>query len=174
VSGGVIHQLGVHGIDLLLHLFGDIAQVSAAHAVLRPMRRLADGREVMVRNPDSAWATYRLANGAIASHEMSMIEAAGTDRFRLEIHGSEGALWLRTERGALAAYRSARGGWEAVPLADAPFGRRHHQHWIDGLAGRAPKAETAKDALRGMAVVEAILRSAARASSFQSVETICP
>src|SRR2546423_516832 len=46
VSGGVIHQLGVHGIDLILYLFGEITAVSAMHATLRPRRRLADGREI--------------------------------------------------------------------------------------------------------------------------------
>ncbi|MBI1774030.1 MAG: Gfo/Idh/MocA family oxidoreductase [Proteobacteria bacterium] len=175
VSGGVVHQLGVHGIDLLLYLLGDIASVSATHATLQPTRRLADGREIPVENPDSAWATYRLAGGAIASHEMSMIEARGCDRFRMEIYGSEGTIWLRSDKGALAICAPRHVGhhdWYVPSLTNPPVGQRHHQHWIDGLTGVSAPASTACDALRGMLVAEAILRSAANAARFEPVQIV--
>ncbi len=170
VSGGVVHQLGVHGIDLLGVLCGPIADVSATTAILRPERALADGRHVRVHTPDSAWATYRLAAGPVAMHEMSMIEAAGCDRFRLEIYGSDGTIWLRSERGPLALARAGRPGWEVPDLPRAPLGRRHHQRWIDGLTGAAPPERTAEDALAGILVVEAIARSAQSGAARVAVE----
>ncbi len=72
VGGGVVMQLGVHGIDLLRHLIGDIDALSAQTALLRTERTLADGTLVHPDNEDHALALYRFASGAIASHEMSM------------------------------------------------------------------------------------------------------
>lgn len=170
VSGGVVHQLGVHGIDLLRVFCGPIDSVAATTAILRPARVLADGRRVRVENPDSAWATYGFSSGAIASHEMSMIEAAGCDRFRLEIYGSTGTIWLRSERGPLAWTRSGGAGWQSPPLPAPPFGQRHHQRWIDGILGVEPPENTAEDALAGILVAEAIARSAAAAGARKTVE----
>jgi predicted dehydrogenase len=157
VSGGVVHQLGVHGIDLLQLVAGPIAEIRATTAILRPTRRLADGRTVAVETPDSALATYRFARGAAAVHEMSMIEAAGCDRFRMEIYGGEGTIWLRSELGPLAIRRRGEAAW-SIPRLDAVSpGHRHHRRWIDGLLGRAPPETTAQDALAGIIVAEAIL-----------------
>lgn len=172
VGGGVVLQLGAHGIDLAEHLFGPIVALSARTATLRPTRRLADGTEVRVDNPDSAWATYRLADGAIVSHEMSMIEAAGCDRFRMEIYGTEGTIWLRTERGRFAAFAPRRlgaRGWFAPALPEAPLGARQHQRWIEGLTGAA-RDDTARAGLRGLLVAEAIARSAAASGAEVAVE----
>jgi predicted dehydrogenase len=170
VKGGVVLQLGVHGIDLLLQICGLVAAVSATTAILRPERILADGRCVTVENPDSAWATYTLTAGAIASHEMSMIEAAGSDRFRFEIYGTKGTIWLRSERGPIALARAGRPGWEKPSLADRPFGERQHQRWIDGILGVAPRESTAMDALAGILVAEAVVRSAATGGTRVTVE----
>lgn len=170
VSGGVVLQLGVHGIDLVGQMFGAIASVSAQVATLAPRRKLRDGRVVAVENPDTALAVYRLADGPMAHHEMSMIEAAGTDRFRMEIYGEDGAMWLRTERGALASIRRGEPEWTRHALAEASPGRRHHQDWVDGLLGRAPRRNTAREALAGLLVAEAIARSAARGGALTPVE----
>jgi predicted dehydrogenase len=170
VSGGVVHQLGVHGIDLLGQLAGPVADVSARAAILRPTRVLADGREVDVGNPDSAWATYGFGSGAVASHEMSMIEAAGCDRYRMEIYGDEGTLWLRGEPGALALRRRGAASWEGPAAEILPLGARHHRRWIDGLLGRAPRETTAADALAGIVVAEAILRSARLGGATQQLD----
>lgn len=161
VAGGVVDQLGVHGIDLLLQLFGDISAVAARVATLVPTRHLRDGRTVNVGNPDTALATYDLPGGALASHEMSQIEARGCDRFRLEVYGDGGTLWLRTERGPLAAWAPTHFGpvWHVPPLPQVPFGAQLHRAWLDGCLGRGPRLPTAQDALRGMQVVEAIRRS---------------
>ena len=104
VADGVVDQLGVHGIDLV-----------AAPARPHPRRvgarwrtprcrdaGCATGTIVDVENADNATAIYVLDDGALVTHEMSMIEVAGCDRFRLEIYGEKGTLWLRTERGLLA------------------------------------------------------------------------
>lgn len=169
VRSGVVAQLGIHGIDLLTHLFGPVTHVSARLDTLVRHRRLADGGTTEVKNPDTALASYRLANGMVASHEMSMVEVAGCDRFRLEIYGTEGAIWLRSERGALAI-ANERGEWSVPTLVEPAFGRHHHDRWLDGLEGAQPAEHTAKDAAAGMQILESIERSAAAQSVEVSVE----
>lgn len=172
VSGGVVHQLGIHGIDLVGHVFGRIEAVSARTATLRPQRRLRDGRVVAVENPDTALAVYAVAGGPLVHHEMSMIEAAGTDRFRMEICGEAGALWLRTERGLLASALPGTPGWIVHGVPETPMGVRQHAAWIDGLLGRGSRETTALDGLQGMLVAEAIARSAARGGAEVAVEAM--
>lgn len=172
VSGGVVDQLGVHGIDLLLQLFGDIQAVSARLCTQVPSRTLRDGRTVAVENPDTAFAVYDLASGAIAAHEMSQVEVQGCDRFRLELYGDRGTLLLRTHRGLIAAWAPHRFGerWMVPELSSVPFGAQQHQAWLDGVTGRTPRLPSAKDAIRGMQVVEAIRKSAQKNGASVQVE----
>jgi len=164
VGNGVVDQLGVHGIDLVLQLVGDVQSVSARMATLVPRRTLRDGRVVDVQTCDSAFAIYDFAGGAMGAHEMSMIEVKGCDRFRLELYGERGTMSLRTGRGPLAVYAPDRFGdeWLVPSLPSPPFGARQHAVWLAGVAGRGPRLATAHEALRGMEVVEAIVRSSAR------------
>jgi predicted dehydrogenase len=171
VAGGVVLQLGVHGIDLLTQMCGHVAAVSATTAILRAERLLADGRRVAVENPDSAWAVYSMANGTVASHEMSMIEARGCDRFRFEIYGTKGTIWLRSELGPLALDCGDGKGWKMPVVPTPPFGQRQHQRWIDGITGTKTRERTALDALNGILIAEAIGRSSAVSGARVSVES---
>ena len=173
VGNGVIDQLGVHGIDLVQHLLGPIETVSARTATLLPQRQLADGRIVAVKTIDTALVSYAFDSGRIlGSHEMSMIEAQGCDRFRLELYGDKGVMWLRTERGLLAIWAPHQYGnaWHVPQLPDAPLGARQHGLWIAALQGELKPENTAQEALAGMQVVEAIQRSAGHSSATVSVE----
>ncbi len=164
VAHGVVDQLGVHGIDLAGQLVGAIQEVSARTAVLVPTRTLRDGRVIAVENIDTAFAIYGFVDGAMGTHEMSQVEIKGCDRFRFELYGECGTLWLRSERGRLAIYAPQRFGseWHCPELPELPPGQRHHAAWLAGLTGRAPRLATARDALRGMLVVEAIQKSASQ------------
>jgi predicted dehydrogenase len=165
VAGGVVMQLGVHGIDLVSHLAGRIEGVSAAMTTARPSRRLADGRQVETKLEDNVLARYRLAGGALVTHEMSYTELAGCDRFRLELYADHGTVWLRSEKGAAAICApevTGRAGWVIPDLPEEPPGRAHHAHWIDIAAGRAPADDTAAAGARTVAVAEAIYAAAAR------------
>ena len=172
VPHGVVDQLGVHGIDLVEQLLGRIEQVSAqAHTALA-QRRLRDGTEVDVETVDNASARYRLAGGTLVTHEMSMTEAAGCDRFRMEIYGESGTLWLRTERGRLAVAVPARYGqdWHVPALPQSAPGQRQHAVWLAGIRGEASPLDTAGDALRGMRVVQALMRSVERDGTVIAVD----
>jgi myo-inositol 2-dehydrogenase/D-chiro-inositol 1-dehydrogenase len=165
VGGGVVMQLGVHGIDVLRHLLGDIATVSATVATRLAERRLADGRVIHPDNEDNALATYGFANGAIASHEIDFTEIAGTDRFLMEIHCADATLCLRGVRGALALYAprvTGRSEWVVPDLPQPAFGERHHADFLDRVRGKLPPDTTAEDGLAGLLVARAVYRSAER------------
>lgn len=165
VGGGVVMQLGVHGIDVLRHLLGDVATVSATLATRLAERKLADGRVIRPDNEDTAFATYRFASGAIASHEIDFTEIAGTDRFAMDIHCADATLCLRGVRGALAIYAplvTGRADWVVPELPRRAFGERHHADFLDRVRGRLPPDTTAEDGLAGLLVAAAIYRSAER------------
>jgi myo-inositol 2-dehydrogenase/D-chiro-inositol 1-dehydrogenase len=150
----------------------DDPDVSARTAVLVLTRTLRDGRVIAVENIDTAFAIYGFADGAMGTHEMSQVEIKGCDRFRFELYGESGTLWLRSERGRLAIYAPRRfgGEWHCPELPEMPPGQRHHAAWIAGLAGRAPRLATARDALQGMLVVEAIQKSATQGGARVAVD----
>ncbi len=162
VGGGVVMQLGIHGIDLLRHLFGDIVRVSASTALLRAERRLADASVVRADNEDHALAMYQLASGACATHEMSMSEVHGCDRFRLEIYGEEGTIWLRSGRGPLAIHAPrlfGAGDWHIPSLPVQAPGQRQHAGFLDLVRGRVAPEPTAQDGLASVLVAQAIYRA---------------
>ena len=172
VSGGVIHQLGVHGIDLLNYMFGPIEKLCGRMFTLQNERRLMDGRIIQVENPDTAFAIYHIKGGLKVTHEMSMIEVAGTSRFRMEIYGSAGTLWLRTERGILATIRADEKLWTEHTVLDEPFGHRLHQAWVDGLIDPAKRLSTAYEGLKSILVAEAILNSSEKLGAEIQVEQV--
>jgi predicted dehydrogenase len=165
VGGGVIMQLGVHGIDLLRLLFGEIQSVKAATDLMVKERILADGSRVKPNNEDFAVLIYRFASGAIAVHEVVYNEAAGTDRFRMEIYGEEGTALLRTERGRLSLYSPrylGYNGWFTPDLPESNYSYRQHRHFLDILKGEAPLDDSAAAGLSSVLVAEAAYRSAAK------------
>jgi len=160
VGGGAVMQIGIHGIDLLRHVFGEIVAVKATTAITVPQRTLTDGRVVVPDNEDLALATYRFASGLLAAHAVSYSEVAGTDRFRMEVYGEQGTAWLRTERGLLAVGYGG-GNWTSPALPPGNVGYRQHCHWLAMLRGEAPHDGSDAAGLASVQVAEAIYRSAA-------------
>lgn len=163
VGGGAMLQLGVHGIDLLQYLFGQIISVRAVTALMKEERVLEDGSIISPDNEDLIFAIYRFASGMMATHETVYNEVAGTDRFRVEIYGEKGTAWLRTERGPLAVYAPAHlahEGWFLPALPQQPFGYRQHRHFLDMLQNEAPDDGSASAGLSTILVAEAVYRSA--------------
>jgi len=163
VPNGVVDQLGVHGIDLVQHLLGRVRSVNARARTALPRRVLADGREIDVSTVDNATALYTLDDGALVTHEMSLTESAGCDRFSMAIYGTRGTLLLRSPRGRFAVWVPERSGreWSVPSLPEAPLGARQHEAWLAGVARDGVRLSTARDALSGMRVVEAVMQSSA-------------
>lgn len=162
VGGGVVMQLGVHGIDLVRHVFGEIVSVSALIDRQVLERTLDSGAVVRPTHEDFAIATYRLASGGYVTHEVSYNEVAGTDRFRMEVYGTAGTAWLRTERGRLAiATKANPEEWTNIPLDSSVLGELHHRHFIDMVTGRSPDDGSGLDGLISVLIAEKVYEAAA-------------
>jgi predicted dehydrogenase len=165
VGGGVVMQLGIHGIDLLRHMVGEIESLTATTAIARRIRTLRDGTVVEPDNEDLAVALYRFSNDALASHEMSFNDLGGTDRFELRIECEQATLHLRGARGKLAIHQGSGGSWRQIEVEERPPGARHHAEFLDVVRGKRPSAGTALDGLEAVNVAEAIYLSAAAANA---------
>ncbi len=168
VSGGVVMQLGVHGIDLIHHLLGPVSSISARAMIARPCRTLVDGSTITSALEDNVLAHYETASGTLVSHEMSYTEIAGCDRFRLELYAEKGTVWLRTERGGAAIFVpevTGREEWVTPELPEQPLGRDHHAHWIAVASGRADPDGTGEAGLTSISVAESIYRAAKSGTS---------
>jgi len=162
VGGGVVMQLGVHGIDLLRYLFGEIQSVKAITKTMKTERILTDGTRIVPNNEDFAMINYQFSSGLIGNHEVVYNEIAGTDRYRMEIYGEEGTAWLRTEKGCLAIYAPkymGHEGWFSFDYKDSDISFAQHKHFINMLTGECPDDGSAYDGLQSVLVSEAIYRS---------------
>lgn len=157
-SGGAVMQVGVHGIDLVRHLFGEIREVSAT-LLPGPNERLLDDGTVAEQNiEDGACATYVLDRGTLVSHEIDLTRPWGVDRFRTEIFGTKGAAVLRGVQGPLAYCSTdvGDGAWEIPELEATPMGERQHRHFVDMIVGRAEPDGSDRDGVRATELVHLV------------------
>jgi predicted dehydrogenase len=131
-GGGPMFDFGCHRIELLLDLFGDVAEVGALRG------------NVLFDRPveDAAVATMRFAPGPLAV--VSVAHAAAEPQDTLDIFGSEGSLHVAKLNGA--SLRIVRGGAETVeqhavsPNTHLPL----IQQFVDAvLDGGAPRVDGA-------------------------------
>lgn len=164
-TAGVVSQLGVHGIDLVEHLIGPIRTVQALTAIRMPARPLRDGTTVISAVPDHAHAIYRLASGVLVSHEQCWAEAGGTERFQLEVHGTNASAVIDAPSRPVTVHE--RGGESRlVALEPEPvLGHRHHAAWVRDVRARQDDG-TAAAAARGLRVAETIAVAAASGALF--------
>jgi predicted dehydrogenase len=93
-GGGVIADLAVHAIDLVEHIVGPIARVSADSHIAFSHRPASDdpANRVPVDAEDSVMLLARLRGGAPGLIEATKIATGSEDELRLEVHGTRGAL----------------------------------------------------------------------------------
>jgi predicted dehydrogenase len=107
-GGGALMNQGVHTVDLLLWLMGDVARVSA-----RSITALHD-----IEVEDTVVATLEFRNGAIGTLEAATSAYPGYPR-RLELTGSEGTIILEHDRIVAADLRHARIDLVAPPTENS-------------------------------------------------------
>ncbi len=93
-GGGVVADLGSHILDLLEHLVGPFASLTATTHIAYPDRPSAadPSKRVTVDAEDNMLATVRLASGAYGHISASKIATGTEDEVSFEIYGSKGAL----------------------------------------------------------------------------------
>jgi len=160
-GGGALINQGIHTVDLLVYLLGEIHRVQAVtktalHAI---------------ESEDTCVATLEFANGAVGVLEATTAAFPGYAR-RVEITGSEGTVCLeqdRLTRVDLKSPVSERDQMEPAdrnPSANSPVVSdvRGHQRILENFvqcieSGNSPVCD-GEEGRRSLAVVEAIYRSA--------------
>jgi predicted dehydrogenase len=159
-GGGALINQGIHTVDLLLWLLGDVRSVWA---------RMATALH-SIEAEDTLAAALEFRSGALATFEATTAAFPGYPR-RLELTGSEGTVIVEQDRILRADLRTPRpelagGEASANPSASSPAVsdvRGHRAALEDFLRAVRDDAEPAcsgREARRSLAVVEALYRSA--------------
>ena len=135
-GGGALMNQGIHTVDVLLWLFGDVTRVTG-----RTSTRLH-----AIEVEDTAAALLEFANGATGTIEATTAAYPGFPR-RLEVTGTKASLVHEDPP------RPAAG-------ADATPHRRVFEDFIDAIRANRPPACDGREGRRSVALVEAIYRSA--------------
>jgi UDP-N-acetyl-2-amino-2-deoxyglucuronate dehydrogenase len=160
-GGGALMNQGIHTVDLLVWLLGDVSRVSARAATLV--------HDIEVE--DTVVATLEFANGAVGTLLATTAAYPGYPR-RLEITGTEGTVLVEQDRVARWDLKSGvetpdtagagnASGTTAV-VADASPHRRVMEDFVEALRVGRPPACSGREGRRSVAVVSAIYESARR------------
>ncbi|WP_195570719.1 Gfo/Idh/MocA family protein [Paenibacillus sp. 1001270B_150601_E10] len=116
-GGGAITDIGVHALDLVRHLFGDIASIDGKTHTFVPERPSAAGASdhVSIKVDDWATMTFETAKGVLGQVEVSRI-AFGSDAFRIEVVGSKGSMTADLEKDKLPQLHLLAGGIPVLPV----------------------------------------------------------
>jgi UDP-N-acetyl-2-amino-2-deoxyglucuronate dehydrogenase len=157
-GGGVLLTQAIHTLDLLLHLVGPAAEVSA-YVDTSPLRRI-DTEDVVA-------GAVRYANGASGVIDATTVTFPGYPE-RIEIGGTKGSAVLEVENLAVNFMDSERvslagaaaGGGGADPMAFShEHHRRLHAEFLDAVdQGREP-TNSGRSALRVHQLIDALLTS---------------
>lgn len=161
--GGAILDVGVHGIDLLRYLMGDTEELLYAAKGRKVQERIIKGERIFPDNEDWALAQYRLKNHALVTHHISWTQKWHCNRYTMELHGSNGSMYLRTGYGPLAVTSpglSAAGNMVYPALPVVPFGYAQHREVIDCMLYDREPLCTGQDGLYTIEMVQKILDAA--------------
>ena len=160
-GGGALMNQGIHTIDLLLWLLGDVSSVQA---------RVATQLHA-IESEDTATALLQFANGAMGVFHATTVAYPGYPR-RVEISGSEGTVVLEHDRivavdlrtlpaeGTKLAQRDENQSGSSAVVSDF----RGHQAVIEDFLCAIQKDSTpacdGREGRRSLALIEAIYRAA--------------
>ena len=155
---GAMTALGVHNVDAMIHLFGEIDEVYASSLK----------RAVAYDAEDTTSVMFAMTSGLSASMVCSLVT---TVSYRLAVFGTKGCAELRTPNL----------DFHFTPAPDGPPTGRHAalppqvteypgfngllaemEAFADAIEGRAPYPITPREVVHAVAVFDAIVASAAR------------
>jgi len=158
-GGGVLLTQAIHTLDLLLHLVGPAAEVSA-YVDTSPLRKI-DTEDVVA-------GAVRYANGASGVIDATTVTFPGYPE-RIEIAGTKGSAVLEVENltvnpmdGApISLSGAATGGGGADPMA---FSHEHHRRvlaeFLDAIDARREPMNSGRSALHVQRLIDALLKAA--------------
>ncbi|GAA4993917.1 Gfo/Idh/MocA family oxidoreductase [Actinopolymorpha pittospori] len=166
---GVISGIGIHAIDLLRWLIGEVVEVQA---VASTTKLIAPDR----KTEDSAIMILKFENGCIGECTVSYVlrdpKMAGSwDLMPLQIFGEDGSVQMDDDDQIRVYSHASTGGDEAVELllpTKGPVGAPPPpnegmagaiDHLIECISGGATPLTDGNDARKSLAVIEAAYRS---------------
>jgi len=156
LGGGRLQGYGVHDLDLLLELFGEVEAVAAATEVTVSQRIDGDGELRPVSAEDTFGILLRFRGGGLAV--VSFTATARHDRGDLiELHGAEGTVRLDAD-GRLSWGRSGEELQVEGPLSSAPQEAFQHvaRRFSAAIRSGAAPDPSLDEALRVQAVFDAV------------------
>jgi predicted dehydrogenase len=171
-GGGALMNQGIHTIDLLLWLLGDISRVQA-----RVATQLHD-----IESEDTATALLEFANGAIGVFHATTAAYPGYPR-RVEISGSEGTVTLEHDRiiavnlrnapaeGAKFAERDENQSGSSPVVSDFRGHQAVIEDFLCAIRKDATPACDGHEGRRSLALVQAIYRAARSPQKAPNVQT---
>ena len=157
-GGGVLLTQAIHTLDLLLHLVGPAAEVSA-YVDTSPLRKI-DTEDVVA-------GAVRYANGASGVIDATTVTYPGYPE-RIEIGGTKGSAVLEVESlgvNFMSGERvvlggAAAGGGGADPMAFShEHHRRVHAEFLDAIDARREPMNSGRSALAVQRLIDALLAS---------------
>ena len=160
-GGGAVMNQGIHTLDLMLHLLGDVATVSGRTGALRHA----------IEVEDTAVATLEFRSGALATFEATTAAYPGYKR-RLEISGERGTVVVEHDRviaadvapgcAPLAASPAAAVGESAAShvVSDATPHRRIFEDFLSALREGTRPICDGREGQRSVELVRALYASA--------------
>jgi len=162
-GGGALMNQGVHTVDLLLWLFGEVAKVQAT------LRTAQHAIEV----EDTALAILEFAKGPLCSFLATTAAYPGYPR-RVEITGSNGTVILEDDRIVASALMGSKDKSDKTPIEDEGAAshvvsdvRGHKailENFIQAIEQNGHPVCDAREGRKSIALMEAIYRASRNAS----------
>ena len=193
-GSGALGDLGAHIVDLARYLTGDeITGVSAISETFVASRPMADGSGMgTVTVDDAVVFTGRLADGALASFEVTRCATGRKNGLRVELNGSAGSLAFDLERlneleffdaagdGATSGFRRILVTEGSHPYLSGWWPPGHTLGWehtfthqardlLTAIAAGEQPSPSFADGLAVQRVLDAVARSAASGNSWERV-----
>lgn len=162
---GVLGDLGVHLIDLVTYLLGDITEVFGKIEVLVKERKKLDSEEMApVTTDDACNFIATLANGKSANFSISRCALGNANTIKFEVFGTEGILSVDLNTPDILNVCIGEADRECKGLhsikVPAKYSRNQEQTFVDIARGIPTDTHpTLEDGMRCQAILDAVLMS---------------
>ena len=156
VGGGCVIDIGVHGIDLVRYLIGEIEEVTFADMGRFRDTIVTEGEEVHPNNEDHATVVYKTDTGATVEQMISWHHWSNADRFSMEIFGDKGSIFLRDPMGIVNLCQIQPGKnavWTSLQIPYEKLGAAQHERFLD-MIRNGKKADP--DGRQGMSCIRVV------------------
>jgi predicted dehydrogenase len=168
-GAGPLFDMGPYYLTAMVHLFGQVRQVSALAATTRKQRHDKNGLEFAVHVPTHITALLEHENGVLVTLTLSFDAVRGSNQ-NIEIYGSSGALVINDPNNFSGKLRSSdgRGDWGVGNWHDLPVSHPYSENsrgiglkdMIEAIAENRPHHASGELAFHVLQTMHAILESA--------------